>query len=210
MEAWRQVLSWSQLQEAASPSSYIYQFPVGHSRKWLANSNKLVDGLLGGWEVSGITTFHSGDPLTLSLENPGIKGGWLATWVNRVPGTLYAGRQSGHDTVDGVQWFNTGAFAPPQPWTFGNAEPGVLFGPGFGDWDVSVMKSFKMPGPEPDRLDFKVAFFNLHNHYNLGDPNPGIADTRDGGLPDPTSGKIYSGPAAYQPRLIQIGLRFSF
>ena len=51
-------------------------------------------------------------------------------------------------------------------------------------------------------------FFNLPNHYNLGDyVNTGIADTRDGGYPDPTSGKIYYGSS---PRLIQLGLRLLF
>ena len=50
-------------------------------------------------------------------------------------------------------------------------------------------------------------FFNVWNHYNLGDPNTNVADTRDGGQPDPTAGKIYGGAAGYTPRVIQIGLR---
>jgi hypothetical protein len=65
--------------------------------------------------VSGITQYHSGNPFTVFLEDPGTKIGWLATWMDRVPGSLYEGRQSGHDTVSGIQWFNTAAFAPLNP-----------------------------------------------------------------------------------------------
>jgi hypothetical protein len=189
---------------------YIYEIPVGRGRKWLTNGNKMVDDVLGGWRVSGITTYHSGDALSPGFENPGTEIGWEATRPDRVPGSLYAGRQTDHDTVDGVQWFNPAAYAPPQPWTYGNASPFSIFGPGFGDWDLSVMKSFRLPKAEANRLEFKIDFFNLPNHYNLGDPSTGVADTRDGGVPDPTSGKIYNGANQYQPRLIQIGLRLLF
>jgi hypothetical protein len=63
-----------------------------------------VDGALGGWRVSGITTYHSGDALSPSFENPGTLVGWdFVTRPDRVAGApLYAGRQSGHDTVTGV------------------------------------------------------------------------------------------------------------
>ena len=189
---------------------YVYALPVGRGRKWLSNTNKIVDGVLGGWRVSGITTYHTGIPLTPTFENPGTLIGWQATRPDRVAGVpLYGGRQSSsHDTVNGVQWFNPAAFAPPQPWTYGNASMFSIFGPGFGNWDASVMKSFRLPKGESSRLEFKVDFFNLPNHYNLGDyVNTGIADTRDGGYPDPTSGKIYYGSS---PRLIQLGLRLLF
>ena len=85
-----------------------------------------------------------------------------------------------------------------------------IFGPGFGQWDFSVMKQFRLPRGEANRLEFKLDFFNLPNHYNLGDPNNYIADTRDGGEADPTAGKIYGGANAYAPRQIQIGLRLYF
>ena len=109
--------------------------------------------------------------------------------------------------MSGVRWFNTAAFAPPQPWSWGNASPNQIFGPGFGQWDFSVMKQFHLFKADANRLEFKVDFFNIFNHYNLGDPNNYVADTRDGGEPDPTAGKIYGGAAGYTPRLIQIGLR---
>src|SRR2546426_12568 len=191
---------------------YIYELPVGRGRKWLSNTNKFVDGVLGGWQVSGVTQYHSGWPVNPSFENPGTEIGWFANRPDRAAGVpLYAGRQSGsHDTVDGVQWFNPSAFLPPQPCTYGNASPFSIFGPGSGRWDLSVMKSFHLPKGESNRLEFKMDFFNLPNHYNLGTPSAGIADVRDGGTPDPSAGKIYGADNGYFPRLIQTGLRLVF
>jgi hypothetical protein len=85
-----------------------------------------------------------------------------------------------------------------------------MFGPGWNEWDVSVMKQFKLPKSETDKLEFKVDFFNMPNHYSLGDPNTGVADVRDGGTPDNTTGNIYGGSQFYQPRLVQVGLRLMF
>jgi len=190
---------------------YVYELPVGRDRKWLNTANSLVDGVLGGWRVSGITTYHSGNVLYGPvLEDPGTKIGWWVGRPDRVAGVpLYSDRQSGsHDTSNGVQWFNPDAFAPAQPWTWGNASPRSMFGPGFGNWDLSVMKSFRLSHGESKRLEFKADFFNLPNHYNLGDPNTYMADTRDGGYPDPTFGKIYYGNGP--PRVIQFGLRLFF
>jgi hypothetical protein len=191
---------------------YVYELPVGHGKKWLGNSNALMDGVLGGWRVAGITTYHSGNPFTVSLERPSYFVGWLANRPDRVAdASLYEGRQSAsHDTVNGVQWFNTDAFSVPQPWTYGNASPRSVFGPGYGNWDLSLMKSFRLPMGEANRLEFKADFFNLPNHYNLGDPNNCIADTRPGdqGYADPSCGKIYYGVGA--PRVVQLGLRLFF
>jgi hypothetical protein len=37
-----------------------------------------------------------------------------------------------------------------------------------------------------------------------------IADTRDGGLPNPSSGKIFSAGTFPGPRVIQLGLKLEF
>jgi hypothetical protein len=47
-------------------SNWIYELPVGKGRQFLSNSNRVVDGVLGGWKVSGILTFTSGVPFTVA------------------------------------------------------------------------------------------------------------------------------------------------
>src|SRR5208282_3290239 len=47
-------------------SNAIYELPFGHGRTWMKNANRVVDGVLGGWKVSGILTFTSGVPFTVT------------------------------------------------------------------------------------------------------------------------------------------------
>jgi hypothetical protein len=119
---------------------------------------------------------------------------------------LYAGQQRGtHDVKTGVQWFNPAAFAPPQEWTWGNSSRNSVFGPGAWNWDLSAHKNFNLL--ENLRMQFRADFFDALNHFNLSNPNATIADTRDGGLPVATAGKITGGSGS---RVIQLGLKFVF
>jgi hypothetical protein len=125
-----------------------------------------------------------------------------------VPGNLYA-KQSGHDITKGVQWFNPSAFAPPQPWQWGNSQPDSVWGPGSWDWDMSLQKGFRIPirGSETTRLVFRADFFDAFNHFNLSNPSATVADARDGGSAITTTGEVYGGSGN---RTIQLGLKFDF
>ncbi len=47
-------------------SNAVYELPFGHGRAMLRNANRLVDGALGGWKLSGILTWTSGVPFTVT------------------------------------------------------------------------------------------------------------------------------------------------
>lgn len=191
--------------------NYIYQLPVGRNKRFLSGANGVENAVLGGWQVSGITSYGTGLPFSVGFSVPSSYVGWWGGYANRansVPGVNpYAGKSSSHNITSGVQWFNTAAFAPPQPWKFGWSERNGLFGPGFANWDMSAMKTFGLPRLENAKLQLRADFFDAFNHFNLSNPHATIADTRDGGPPSPTAGKIYSGSGN---RVIQVGLRLEF
>jgi hypothetical protein len=56
-------------------------------------------------------------------------------------------------------------------------------------------------------VQFRCDGLNAFNHFNLGNPNTAIADTRDGGLPNANAGKILGGSGS---RVIQLGLKYMF
>jgi hypothetical protein len=56
-------------------------------------------------------------------------------------------------------------------------------------------------------LQFRADFLDALNHFNLGTPSSTIADTRDGGLPNATAGKIFGGSGN---RIVQLGMKFMF
>jgi hypothetical protein len=188
--------------------NYIYELPFGKGQRWLNGSSAVNDAFFGGWQLSGISTYGSGDPFSVSYSQTGTKFvGWWPGRADRVPDvSLYKGRHSGsHDILNGVQWYNPDAFAAPQPWAWGNSARDMLFGPGFWNWDMSAMKSFALP--ERVHIQFRADFLNAFNHFNLGQPVATIADTRDGGTPVAHSGQITTGS---DQRAIQLGLSLKF
>lgn len=185
--------------------NYLYELPFGKGRQFNI-TNRAVDAVLGGWSVSGITTYRTGAPFSLAFSVPSNIVGWWGGRPDTVAGAdLYAGKQSGHNIVQGVQWFNPNAFAPPQPWQYGDSARNMLFGPGFWNYDIGIQKTFAIT--EHHRIQLRGDALDALNHFNLGSPNATIADTRDGGLPNPNAGKILGGSGS---RITQIGLKYWF
>jgi hypothetical protein len=185
--------------------NYVYDLPIGRGRALLGNGNRVLDAFVGGWGVSGITTYGTGTPFSVGFSVPSTYTGWQGGRADRAAGVAPYEKQTGHNITSGVQWFNPSAFAPPQPWAYGNSERNTLFGPGLWNWDMSAFKNFHMT--EGLTLEARVDLLDAFNHFNLSNPSSTIADTRDGGAAVPTAGIIYSGTGN---RIIQVGLRLRF
>jgi hypothetical protein len=82
-----------------APSSYnsphtinaflIYQIPVGKGRTYLSNSNRLVDGVLGGWQFVPTWQWESALPVS-----PGDGQNWATDWNITTMGTMLAPLQT--------------------------------------------------------------------------------------------------------------------
>jgi hypothetical protein len=165
-----------------------YQVPFGHGQRYGANVNKGVDFALGGWTISGITTYYSGFPFSPTLENYGSQGGQPNDGPNNRPdlgsGNPYSGAQGNRS-----QWFVGGigsAFLIPSANTFGNYPIDTLFGPHFIQQDLSLSKSF----PITERISFmlKTDARNVFNHTNLGTPNSDVQSPSAGQITGLTGG----------------------
>jgi hypothetical protein len=98
-----------------------------------------------------------------------------------------------------LQWFNTAAFqeVADGEYRVGNERRGVVRGPGFGRWDLSLFKNTKLS--ERMNLQFRTEAFNVWNHTNWS----GV----DGSMDSGTYGQVTS---ARDPRNIQFGLKLQF
>ncbi len=173
--------------------SLVYQLPVGKGR-WLLNRGGLLNAVLGGWNFSALSSARSGNPLAMGTVTnlTGSMGG--SSRPNRLRGARLSGEQRGR-----LRWFDAGAFALPEPFTFGNdsaTEPS-LRAPGEFNCDLLVAKEFQIT--ETKRLALRSEFFNALNHYNPGVPNTTIGD--------PAVGTITTGNDG---RTIQLSLKFYF
>jgi hypothetical protein len=140
--------------------------------------------LTHGWQVNSLMTFHGGQPLDQTRTGYDIIGDPFA-------GVSHSFSKAG------VTWINPAAFCLPNidapggkgncpssaPDIFGgNLRRNQIYGPGFGDVDLSVLKN--IPITERFKAQFRIEFFNLFNRVNLasgvGATGPGsgiISDT---------------------------------
>ncbi|PYU91629.1 MAG: hypothetical protein DMG25_14215 [Acidobacteria bacterium] len=175
--------------------SYIWELPVGKGKRYLDRGGAL-NQVLGGWQVSGITQFQSGFPLTVGSQDYSNTNS-----TNSRPDRTCSG--VGKKTTS--SWFDTGCFtiadlqAAHEAGTprFGNSGRNILDGPGYNNWDFALLKHFELT--ERFKLEFRFELYNMWNYAQFG--NPG---TRVG---SPSEGVITS---AGQPRDIQFGLKLSF
>jgi hypothetical protein len=129
-------------------ASYIYEVPFFRD-----SDSVLLSAVLGGWQISGITSISSGAPVPRILVNTnGFRRGNRANLVGD-PG---AGDQSGNF------WFDPTAFAPPENGTFGNSPRAPFRLPGRNQTDLALSKNF-YPWQQT-RLQFRADLINAFNH----------------------------------------------
>ncbi|MPZ19697.1 MAG: TonB-dependent receptor plug domain-containing protein [Luteitalea sp.] len=178
---------------------YVYELPdIG--TLWVDNAIGRV--LLNGWQISGVSRFWSGTPLTITSNgNPGTTGGGVR--AEHLGGDLYPAEKT-RDT-----WFNPLAFGRPADGTLGTTPKGFLRGPGINQWDISLFKNTRVN----DRvtIQFRLETFNAFNQVQFDGietgidvPNAGQAVT---GATREDTGRVTTFRA---PRQIQAGLKIYF
>jgi hypothetical protein len=140
-----------------------WQLPVGRGRHFLTNSNRVLDGIIGGWEVSGSFVLQSGFPLQVSQS-----GGTL--WNGTQRPNLIGDPESPGSIYDRLNnYFNQAAFSRPAPDTFGTAPRTLnMRGPAVNTLDAALLKSWKTR--ESQRLEFRLETQNVRNHPVFSDP----------------------------------------
>jgi Carboxypeptidase regulatory-like domain len=182
-------------------ANYVYAIPFfGNS------SSRLLHGILGGWEFSGVTVAQSGVPVGgngvgLTYTGPDVLGlgGVGRNRVNQVAPVRYP------HTVNA--WFDKSSFANPvAPWNggpnngFGNARKDAIVGPGLFNFNLSLFKNIGLtPRENGPKLQLRFESFNAFNHTEFLGVNTSSAD--------PNFGKVTS---TYDPRVLQLGAKFSF
>ena len=181
-------------------ANWIWEMPVGHGKRWLGNSGRVVDGVLGNWKLTGIVRWTSGLPYAVDNgsrwpTNWDIEG--FATQSQPIPS---AALQRGH----GQQMFSDptavyASFRQAYPGESGNRNP--LRGDGYYTWDAGLDKSFVLH--ENARLQFRWEVFNVTNSVRF-DPHSVSAN-----LDYPTSFGL-AGNTLTDKRVMQVSARVEF
>lgn len=154
----------------------IYQLPFGRGRHWLSHSDRVVDAVLGGWELSTVTLVQSGPFLTPYISKNQDQSN--TDVANRFDVTARPDRLGNPNlsspSING--WWNMDAFVPTPVGAgrFGNAGVGIMTGPGTVAIAGGLAKTF--PVTERLRLRLEATFTNLPNHPNYAAPNTNISN----------------------------------
>ncbi len=196
-------------------ASYVYDLP------FYRNQNGFAGKLLGGWEISGITTIQTGQSLSITQSSdpfgavsvPNSVGGCTisatVTSCPLYPGGLgmtrsgstvqiradQIGNASGPKTA--AEFFNTKAFTDAVG-HFGTSPVGAIYGPGLQVWDMSLIKNTRLA--ERVVMQLRLETFNTFNHGN-----PMTVDTN---VDDGASFGTVNG--WHDPRNVQIGAKVNF
>ncbi len=146
-------------------SNFNFELPFGEHKKWLAGAAPIVNKVIGGWNITGTYQLMSGTPLTARiLGNVSNNSGTGSNYSERPDATgLPVALASGERTT--AAFFNSQAFAIPQPGKFGNAGRYTIPGPGTNLLNLSLYKSFKLDDKNR-RIDLRWQVSNILNHPN--------------------------------------------
>jgi hypothetical protein len=179
--------------------TYVYELPVGKGKRFVRNS-KAADLIIGGWAISGIQRYQSGNPLQIRLSNtlPLFNNN---LYPNIVPGQSLRASWSGRFDPGTDVYLNAGAFSTPAPFTFGDASKTLpVRGLSYYNEDISLQKQFRIK--EASTFQIGVDMFNTFNRVTFGGPDTGNPNT------NPDFGHI--GSQANAPRSIQFRARITF
>ena len=189
----------------------IWDLPFGRGKRFLTDSNKFVNAVLGGWQLTSIMRYNSGFPVSTPVDIGGWPTNWnVRSWAvpirdiqssptrggNGRPANLFSDPQAAYNS-----------FRSPAPGETGSRN--ILRGVGFFQMDAGLSKSFAMPWSEGHKLVIRWETFNVTNTQYL----TGNADVTNGldpqfGNPPPTFFNFTGIQGT--PRIMQFALRYEF
>ncbi len=152
----------------------VWEAPFGKGRKFLAHAPRVVDGVVGGWQVYWIGYLETGHFFTPSFSgsdpsNTNTVGGR----PDRVcDGSLPSSQRSIN------RWFDSSCFAVPKNGYYGNAGVNFLEGPGYNLQNLSIAKTFDIT--ERWKFTLTAAASNAFNHPNFALPSANISTSSVG------------------------------
>jgi hypothetical protein len=194
---------------------YSYLLPT------LDGAGTLKRSVLGGWQLTGVSTFISGAPLQ-AANTIGVNFG--------MSGTTSSGADLGGNTVitgspeitampvltcdprsglSGDQVLNPACFALPAPGSNGNYIFPNLRGPAYTNHDFAVFKNFAMGGSR--KFQFRASFTNVFNHpQRFFDENTNLRLQFTNGQPSNPAFGVLPRDNKYGRRIVQLAFKMYF
>ena len=190
-----------------------YELPFGRGRHWLADKGGFVNALVGGWQISGLVLYTSGQPFHIGVNEP-----YYPVWGNFYPNFHPTGSEGpfdphafqGGSNAPLVQYFSPNVASSPinngvVAFGTGQAYSSALRCPGQASENASALKYFSMGADGRYQLSLRVEFYNLLNRHSYSILGCGGTSTNI----DDTNFAQVTGVNS-SPRTGQFAVRFTF
>jgi hypothetical protein len=196
----------------------VYELPFGYKKRFLSDAPRLVDALIGGWQLSGSYTWQRGTPLAITAINRlAIGNATMRASFNPGVNPRYEISQARENVRNNGFWFNTAAFINPNDpkgptnpngpattdstqFVLGNTSRtlGSVRRDNYINLDFALWKTFRVT--ERVRFEFRGEFFNALNYVVFGTPVTNVNDSQFGRVTTQLN----------SPRRIQLAGRVNF
>ncbi len=167
-------------------ANLLYELPIGKGKKFASSAPSWVNQIIGGWSFTGIYTYQSGEPYSITSGSLTANGAHVS--FAQVRGPLDKGHVQFVNGVEGPVLYNVGQlitnpadpnfncvnvtgtqtfFCIPPPGQNGNGR-NIVQGPNFWNLDSGLLKDFGLT--ERFKLQFRAEAFNVLNHTNFENP----------------------------------------
>jgi len=170
--------------------SWVYDLPFGPGKQF-QTQNKVLDYVLGHWQINGIADLRSGLPVNVTIAGDIANTGNVGYMRPNVVGDWRV------DDPSPARWFNREAFAAPAPFTFGNAGRNIMRSDNVQRFDMSVFRN--IPITERVVAQIRVEGYNVFNTATYNAPTAEFTNVN--------FGRVLS---AFPARSLQLGARVYF
>ncbi len=206
-------------------AAITYDLPFGRGKKFLGSGNRLVDGLVGGWQINDEWVIQNGVPVSIvqtdqstALGTNGVGGTYQRP---NLVGSIYAACVAGHPQshlgnygtgLNNPTFINPAAFTPAPAYTYGNVPRSLpCRQPGYDNTNLSVYKDFSIT--ERVKFQFRAEALNAFNTPEFGPPSTTYGVSQSSVTSAPTVSGSSLGNITTTigfARIIQLGGRLSF
>jgi hypothetical protein len=177
--------------------SALAALPFGKNKTFLTHG--IAAAIAGGWQLNAIISFDSGEPFTVSASGASLNAPGSSQMADQVKPYVKKFKSVGPDHP----WFDTTAFAPVTAVRFGTAGFDSIRGPGFGNADLSLFRSFTIR--QRFTAQPRIEVFNITNTPHFSNPDSTVGDTNFGTL---TS--VSAQARTTDQRYVKLGFKMTF
>ncbi|MBI4873405.1 MAG: TonB-dependent receptor [Acidobacteria bacterium] len=185
----------------ALQANWVYEFPFGKGRKWLAGTHPVLDRVVGGWELAGFFVAYTGRPFTVysgsNTFSSVVQSPANCTGCPRSLGAVF------DDAGTGFKWYFNNAeraqFGPVGAGELGNAGRNYFRGDRWFNTDMSLLKRIRFN--ERMNLELRADATNVTNTPSFGFPTTTVTSTLFGRIRNTVSSTS---------RKVQLGVKLNF